>query len=426
MADHDDNHDDPVGKKIRSHAKSLQVGARLPTFRTLCLTLAFVFGALYFVVPMTSPSPFSWTSGPISKPHQFIAHDCKSCHIEPFQKVSDTTCTTCHKLSAHAVHFESKTHFEEGACIECHKEHKGGQHPTVSASKLCTDCHGEIKKEVSASNLSNVPSLAKHPEIRVSIPKEDKIIFTSINEASDPTPLKFNHKIHLKGPLDGKEGPVRLECKDCHEGKGLMSVAQFDKNCRTCHSLEFDTGLPGVEVPHGDPAAVYYALVTAYTRLALYGTASPPPDLRPIPGRAMTGEMRASIEKNARDAEDRLYTKTACSLCHMTSKLPTPSESSQFEIEKVKIPTPWMRRASFSHASHELYTCESCHKNSRNSEKTTDINLPKIESCKNCHTDPASNWLAYNHFGKVESDCVMCHSYHDELALPKALKRKIQ
>ena len=62
----------------------------------------------------------------------------------------------------------------------------------------------------------------------------------------------------------------------------------------------------------------------------------------------------------------------------------------------------WMPHAQFNHAKHTNVSCETCH-NALASRETSDILMPAKATCTSCHS-PA---------GKVVSDCITCHTYHD-------------
>ncbi|MDZ7712362.1 MAG: FHA domain-containing protein [Rhodovibrio sp.] len=38
-----------------------------------------------------------WDSGPMSQPHRFFGQDCRQCHRQPFQRVTDAACLDCHE-----------------------------------------------------------------------------------------------------------------------------------------------------------------------------------------------------------------------------------------------------------------------------------------------------------------------------------------
>jgi hypothetical protein len=104
----------------------------------------------------------------------------------------------------------------------------------------------------------------------------------------------------------------------------------------------------------------------------------------------------------AEEAEDLLWRKT-CKECHTllagAGTLP--------EIAKSNITARWMPRARFSHDSHRMMTCESCHTKATSSHETADVLLPSIKTCQQCHRaqGPGKQF--------AEGRCFECHQYHD-------------
>ena len=69
---------------------------------------------------------------------------------------------------------------------------------------------------------------------------------------TDPSTLKFNHKLHLGGDIPMVDGK-KLDCDYCHkpDSRGAyMQPINFAKNCQACHSLQIDPTLAGFQVPH--------------------------------------------------------------------------------------------------------------------------------------------------------------------------------
>jgi hypothetical protein len=62
----------------------------------------------------------------------------------------------------------------------------------------------------------------------------------------------------------------------------------------------------------------------------------------------------------------------------------------------------WMPAARFHHERHRMLDCTECH-NAKESSKTSDLLMPRLESCQKCH----------NRSVGARSDCAECHIYHD-------------
>jgi hypothetical protein len=72
----------------------------------------------------------------------------------------------------------------------------------------------------------------------------------------------------------------------------------------------------------------------------------------------------------------------------------------------------------FNHQTHARAgrACEDCHRKARASEKTTDVLLPGIASCQECHARAS----------EVRSVCVTCHVYHDRNELERGLPQYME
>jgi predicted CXXCH cytochrome family protein len=332
-------------------------------------------------------------------------------------------------------------------CASCHMEHNGTTGLIVRNSALCTNCHGDIKRLIPEAQAQNVPRFDKHPEFTVMIqPPIPGGAYTRVRlddpaNLKDNSNVKLNHQKHL-ATLNGPKGKVKLECRSCHEPSDDLRTIKpisYDKHCQECHGLEFDDRLKGRQVPHGSADVVYRYLYAEYAKLALSQTPEDKPiqevfNLRGRPGSVMPsvaaqpkqGEdfTRAFVEKESRDSERKLFTKTACFLCHRVApKEITPEEAASkqtglFTVLQPDIPNRWMPHSIFSHGAHEAVKCEECHHGVSESNRTQDVLMPKVGDCTGCHSEEGDH-------GTVKSDCVMCHSFHDQLTVPEDRKRQI-
>jgi hypothetical protein len=64
-----------------------------------------------------------------------------------------------------------------------------------------------------------------------------------------------------------------------------------------------------------------------------------------------------------------------------------------------------MPRARFNHALHITQPCTSCHDTAERSKRSSDILMPRIAKCRECHGGAGDT-------SKLSSDCVMCHRFH--------------
>jgi hypothetical protein len=90
--------------------------------------------------------------------------------------------------------------------------------------------------------------------------------------------------------------------------------------------------------------------------------------------------------------------RQGCPFCHTVQPAePLPT------IVPPKIPIRWQPHASFDHRAHRPLACAACHEAARQSEDTTDVLLPKLQVCRECHRGG----------GGARAGCVECHLYHD-------------
>ena len=420
--------------------KKLALSANLPAIGTFSGLLSLAALLIFFLYPVQSKDFKSWNSGPISNSHQLIAQDCKSCHFEPFQKVKDTSCTTCHNMQDHAPAFAPaslhKHPLLERGCVDCHREHNGNDGVTLKESSLCLGCHATPTDVLAQAKAQPVKSVNEHPQFRLMLQPDligGEYVRVSMDDEAklkDNSHIKLNHKKHLE-PIRGPEGVTTLQCSACHQPtqdqKGMQPIS-FVNHCQSCHGLEFDDRLKGVQVPHGNADLVYNTLYAEYAKLFL-GNRPQDDSIREAFGisRGRPGEKMPSVqaqpkadedfkkekvEQESRAAEDRIYNKTACQLCHritpsnLTAREAETKKLSMFQVIKPEIKDIWMPQSVFNHRSHEKMNCQDCHKGVSESTRTLQVLMPKIQQCKECHADNSAA-------GKVESNCVMCHSYHD-------------
>jgi hypothetical protein len=92
--------------------------------------------------------------------------------------------------------------------------------------------------------------------------------------------------------------------------------------------------------------------------------------------------------------------RQGCSYCHTMQKTePLPT------IVPPKIPVRWQQHASFDHRAHRPIACVGCHAAAPKSADTTDVLLPKLGVCQECHRAG----------GGARAGCPECHLYHDRV-----------
>jgi hypothetical protein len=253
--------------------------------------------------------------------------------------------------------------------------------------------------------------------------------------SADPGNIKLNHYLHLQPGLIGPDNSrVQMTCEDCHQLRPhieqatsqvtpvsladlherrsgrMMATPLFARNCASCHNLQFDRRFGDLQVPHDMPQAIHDFLVKQFTE---YIAAHPNSmhDVEPPPGRDLPRARRQHrvahsaaewVAFRVDDAEWLLWAKT-CKQCHTVNA----RENMLPEIAKSNITPKWLSNATFDHSAHSMMACVTCHAKSADSHETSDILLPGISTCKECHREagPAKN--------AVEGRCIECHQYHD-------------
>ena len=110
-------------------------------------------------------------------------------------------------------------------------------------------------------------------------------------------------------------------------------------------------------------------------------------------------------EKQSLIIAQDLIEKRVCIDCHHISKIPGKTEFEKWYVKPVALNKKWMPLADFNHAKHTGVSCATCHKNAKESKRSSDILIPKIETCRGCHGGKKDKY-------KLPSDCLMCHKFH--------------
>ncbi len=270
-----------------------------------------------------------------------------------------------------------------------------------------------------------------HPEFRPSVVLEAgsaaRTRVSVVDKPREQSGLRFAHREHLVEHLNTPQGDVTLGCADCHQAEPYGTVMKsivFEDTCQRCHSLAFDTRRPDRQALHGDPARLSEDLFEFYGSQALRGDAleaDAPEVARRRPGRDLTEVERATVlqwvgEKTSRVRSFLLDENGVCAGCHVLEV-----DDGQIRIQPVNLvplavppgspqagnAQRWMPLAQFRHDKHASAECESCHA-ARQSESATDVLLPGIERCRECHggEEPQA--------GRLVSPCTSCHDFHRE------------
>jgi hypothetical protein len=406
-----------------------------------------------------------WTSGPLSTAHAGLSNKCGACHTQPFVSVTDSACVACHTADATPDHasadrmatgrlpaggFAAGIHkgfnLPEGRCAACHKEHEGPRGALMVAASFCTDCHTGLSARLKDTGIADVPNWEDHPQFKptlVSVASLTAPTFERVSLADKPVErsgLVYPHDIHQsatnsvanmvqkQGLAAGANGA--LACSYCHmpDSDGVrFKPIEMEKNCGACHDLAFarDGGIVRT-LPHGKPEQVAGIIRDFYLGQALSPRAGVQRYAfeRRAPGRlaeAEAADLRITSAGDARARGDAAIAQIfgangkaggLCSDCHVVSNTGAANAAERFVIAPVTLASHYLPKGRFPHNQHKSYdrktgdaACVTCHKGVMASKASTDVLLPDVAQCRDCHgsTNVATN---------VAADCSTCHGFH--------------
>ena len=389
--------------------------------------------------------------------------------------VDNNDCLACHPGTEH--HKNQFPANNDISCAYCHVDHVGDVDLKRSPDRVCTECHsalvvfGEDDKsprpsETFATAVTDFGSPGGHPpfafekliasgsaetgEVNDQHKVYDLLSYVDGVGWGDKAQISFNHSAHLKSERDANGNLVygiidfgdrdkqqrftdlSEACNVCHrmdaEGRYMLPMT-YEQNCQSCHPLYYDNErFPNDVVPHEVPETVRGYLHNKYTQLAREQPArlSDAPR-RAIPGRKnqqkkRSGDQSQWLAEQIMNAEkvalshERVFfgseARGGCTYCHAIKNEDSPSD---WSIVPPRIPSRWQPHAVFSHRSHQVLNCAECHTGVFESSLTSDVILPGIELCRECHSpNPIQPTPALGtRFMGARSDCVECHIYHD-------------
>jgi len=380
----------------------------------------------------------AWDTGEISTPHKFLAKNCNACHRKAFEQVTDAVCVACHAKTRH--HVDTKRfplpEISQAACQSCHKEHQGPAHIVRNDQRFCANCHADIQRVAKGLDLGRASDFGfDHPEFRPMVmvdgrtKKRERMVLDPKKWPVEKSNLNFSHAQHLDPK--GMRVPNRAErkvmvCADCHTvmatGDYMMPIT-MEKQCSSCHLLQFDARAPDRTVVHGSVELTLRTMREFYATIALEGGAeaiNAPPSLRRRPGSPLTESARreavAWADRMTEQSAEQVFGKAVCKTCHEVSRTVEKGRT-QWKILPVTVASRWMERGEFDHVRHESMECADCH-DAAKSKKATDVLLPRVATCQKCHAGERAT-------SKVASSCVTCHAFHlpnKELMRPDLVK----
>ncbi len=390
--------------------------------RRISWTLVAATLLLGFVVPQFIARDFL-QAGPIHSVHRSIGDDCKSCHVTAFERVPDSACTDCHTVQRHTG-TDHLAVLGVTRCATCHLEHNEPPQLVNQHQGLCADCHNDLSTTTGLQDASDF--LDQHPNFHVSLrrpPATGDTVWSiehmdlAAAAGSDQSNLKFDHKVHLASEgIITPDGKRVIKCAECHvpdPGGARMKPISMDEHCSNCHTLAFDANEPGRTVPHGDAEAVVQTLVEYYSARLLGSDPDRSDQRLRRPGQSLSRADRDRVAAEARTealriAED-LFERRACVNCHAVTRT---EGDVPWHVEPVQLTESFFPHANFSHAAHgtEVSACALCH-DASNSELASDVLIPDIAVCRDCHGSGDSRRNAST---QVPSTCVMCHGFHSD------------
>ncbi len=370
-------------------------------------------------------------------------------------RVSDAACLTCHDGP---IHHDSQT--VTPGCTSCHVEHEGHVVLAFMSNRHCTQCHADLQTKHGTTPFERTIQRFSpaHPEFAVLVRENNQARRIRMDDKArliDTAQVKLNHQKHLKPGLKGLEdvkahqgtkglveGPeqLQLNCTYCHQPddrRAYLVPILFEQHCADCHPLAFDARLPESVAPHDTPLTVRAFLREVFTtafaqcqQLKEKGRAADRAvqdlqkrcqNLKLIKGgeeeerprgrrrrrrRGQREEDETEVPPSAEkwialqiERRERFLFKQKCEFCHMVTYVPDQLP----EVTPTAIPVRWLPHSVFNHGAHRMLTCTECH-TAGASQETTDVLLPSITTCRECHRDS----------GGARSGCVECHLYHDK------------
>lgn len=314
-----------------------------------------------------------------------------------------------------------------------------------TAQQFCADCHDGMDGRLTDTKLENASDFGiTHPQFRPAVlvqpggknPQRERISLD--DNPTEYNGLKFPHDVHLSKTggvaqmgrrLSAKYdfGPS-LVCKDCHtpDPNGVrFEPVDMKEDCSMCHSLAFEEiGGTIRTLRHGEPSQVRADL------RAFYRSTGPnrPINLGGIERRRPGADNETRVASDyaravrfrpsrANLAISEVFSRGgACYDCHGITP-PTAPGRVDYGIKPVTQTDRYMHKGWFSHEAHNDEDCSSCH-NAPASKMATDLLLPGIKTCRECHGGE------FQTASDVPSTCAMCHDYHPDDGAPWLIKEQ--
>jgi hypothetical protein len=411
-----------------------------------------------------------YNSGPLSSAHAVFGDQCALCHVRTAgfsAPVEDKTCLSCHNAPVHnqkqtfipacsSCHVEHKGRMRlaataDTACTQCHSDLKtkdgslsfqahisgfDSGHPQFAALRPGQSDPGTIR----LNHWAHLQPTIAGPNGNVQMQCYDCHRPLGTNEPW-PYSVAATQPASQQPLVVGQDYSQQRKRRSVEAGPGAyLTPIRYVNQCAACHVLQFDP-LIKTPAPHAQPEYIHQFIVQSLTQyiaanpsaLNVSPTDLPPEGVEPIrnftrslgegsgqgflrrsddsePQRAgaLGGKVRAQsasdwVQRRTGAAEKLLWAKN-CRICHALTEgggngLPT--------VVKAIVPVRWFPHAEFDHESHRMMKCTACHTNIPQSKNTSDVNVPGIEICRDCHKEKGPSGAA------AVGGCYECHSYHD-------------
>ncbi len=389
----------------------------------------------------------AWSSGPLSLAHHDLKDSCESCHVQPFVSVQDETCLTCHEeLGDHAAKprlakgMSIPSTFDAmqwsigqklgkegpGSCTSCHLEHEGKVRQQAATQEFCADCHTALDARLTDVAFGNASDFGKkHPQFRptfyTAFGQKEPVRVSMANAPVEKSGLVFPHDIHMNAQGGVARMAISLPdygsplgCASCHEptkDKIGFKPVEMESSCESCHSLVSGRGAGGgfTSLRHGNVDDLMEDLARIDRK---------PARRTIIAGRSRPGQFASGgtyAVSFGRPASSLISINRAllpggvCGDCHIPTR-----KGGRPDLIPVNLPDRFLKHGFFSHKAHRTEKCVDCHE-ATTSKSATDLLLPDLESCQDCHIGevlPRPGFKVVVKKDQVPSTCAMCHGYH--------------
>jgi len=422
--------------------------------------------------PAGGPAPDElWSTGSLSNAHASLANNCGACHNKAFVSVTDSSCQACHTPAALPGHASAARladsqmpeggilgiahkafNLPQGRCTSCHKEHEGEATVMTVATSFCTDCHDGMKTRLGDTQVADVQDWPKHPDFRATLvsapaPGTPQFTRTALNGAREQSGLLYPHDLHQStrnavANMAQKQGlPTSadgaLPCNYCHKpdtDQLRFKPIEMEANCGECHDLAFARDGDTLRtLPHGKPAQVAGIIRDFYLSQAIAPRAGVQRIAfeRRLPGRMAEVEATqlrlggiGDARARAASAVEAVFNgagtagKGICTDCHVVSDTGATDITKRFAIAPVSINDHYLPKGQFPHSQHKSHdgktgqaACIACHTGVLKSKASTDVLIPGVANCRECHGAPPKSLLPAA--AKAGASCDTCHGFHE-------------